>query len=70
MFFTVADPPGFRPPQGGDSLLRWVFFVRWYRVKYEKPDRTLEEQAALLLPRGLVADKLVTVLSQINYYRP
>jgi hypothetical protein len=21
----LADPPGFRPPQGGDSLLRWVF---------------------------------------------
>jgi abortive infection bacteriophage resistance protein len=40
-------------------------------VKYGKPAKTLEEQAAILISRGLVADKdrLVTVLSQINYYR-
>jgi abortive infection bacteriophage resistance protein len=39
-------------------------------VKYEKPAKTLEEQADLLISQGLAADKgrLVTVLSQINYY--
>jgi abortive infection bacteriophage resistance protein len=40
-------------------------------VKYEKPAKTLEGQAELLISRGLVADmdRLVTVLGQINYYR-
>lgn len=40
-------------------------------MKYGKPAKTLDEQAELLLSRGLVADKdrLVTVRSQINYYR-
>ena len=23
---SLADPPGFSPPSGGCSLLRWVFF--------------------------------------------
>jgi len=40
-------------------------------MKYEKPAKTCEEQADLLLSRGLVADRneLITVLTQINYYR-
>jgi abortive infection bacteriophage resistance protein len=40
-------------------------------VKYEKPAKTCEEQADLLLSRGLVADRteLISVLEQINYYR-
>ena len=40
-------------------------------MKYEKQAKTLDEQAELLLSRGLVADKdrLIAVLSQINYYR-
>lgn len=38
---------------------------------YEKPAKTLDAQAELLISRGLAADKdtLVSVLSQINYYR-
>jgi len=40
-------------------------------LRYEKPAKTLEEQADLLLSRGLVADKdkLVATLAQVNYYR-
>jgi len=40
-------------------------------MKYEKPAKTCEEQADLLLSRGLVADRnaLIAVLTQINYYR-
>jgi len=40
-------------------------------MKYEKPAKTCEEQADLLLSRGLVADRkeLIDVLTQINYYR-
>ena len=40
-------------------------------MKYEKPAKTCEEQADLLLSRGLVADRndLIVVLTQINYYR-
>ncbi len=37
-------------------------------MRYEKPAKTLEDQADLLLSRGLVADKdtLVAVLAQVN----
>lgn len=40
-------------------------------MKYPKEAKTREQQAELLLSRGLIADrdKLITVLSQINYYR-
>lgn len=40
-------------------------------MKYEKEAKTCEAQADLLLARGLVADRndLITVLTQINYYR-
>ena len=40
-------------------------------MRYDKPAKTLEEQSDLLISRGLVADKdrLISVLSQINYYR-
>ena len=40
-------------------------------MKYSKEAKTCEQQADLLLDRGLVANKEhpVAVLSQINYYR-
>lgn len=40
-------------------------------MRYDKPAKTLQEQAEILLSRGLVADKdrLIAVLGQINYYR-
>ncbi len=40
-------------------------------MKYSKKPLTLEQQAELLLKRGLLADKnsLVKILSSINYYR-
>jgi abortive infection bacteriophage resistance protein len=40
-------------------------------VKYEKPFKTFEEQAEILLSRGLEADKatLISRLETVNYYR-
>lgn len=40
-------------------------------MKYAKAAKTIEKQAELLLSRGLIADKekLISVLSQVNYYR-
>ncbi len=40
-------------------------------MKYTKEAKTCEEQADILLQRGLIVDreKLIAVLSQVNYYR-
>ncbi|MEA4863861.1 MAG: Abi family protein [Sphaerochaeta sp.] len=40
-------------------------------MKYIKEAKTFEQQADILLQRGLIVDreKLITVLSQVNYYR-
>ena len=40
-------------------------------MQYTKPALTFEEQADLLLSRGLLGDKdeLVSILSRVNYYR-
>ena len=40
-------------------------------MKYDKPPLSFEEQAALLIKRGLIADKslLVSRLKNVNYYR-
>jgi abortive infection bacteriophage resistance protein len=42
-----------------------------YVMKFEKSPLTLEQQADLLISRGLVANKqiLIDLLSVINYYR-
>lgn len=58
------------------ALSRRVFlFVRWSRellvVKYTKPALSLEDQADLLLKRGMVGDraKMIRRLSAVSYYR-
>ncbi len=40
-------------------------------MKYSKPHLSLEQQAALLISRGLVADKqkLMECLANVGYYR-
>lgn len=48
-----------------------IFFARRTRMKYERSAKTCEQQADLILSRGLVADRndLIAVLTQIIYYR-
>ena len=40
-------------------------------MKYVKPPRTLEEQADLLLSRGMMGDRaaMIARLTVVNYYR-
>ncbi len=52
----------------------FVLFLPWpgsLPVKYEKPFLSLEQQADLLLSRGLQADRqeLINLLSSVSYYR-
>lgn len=58
------------------ALSRRVFlFVRWSRellvVKYTKPALSLDDQADLLLKRGMMGDraKMIRRLSAVSYYR-
>ncbi len=58
------------------ALSRRVFlFVRWSRellvVKYTKPALSLDDQADLLLKRGMVGDreKMIRRFSAVSYYR-
>ena len=46
-------------------------FLRRNRTQYTKPPLTLEQQADLLLSRGLIGDRerLIDLLSNLNYYR-
>jgi len=51
--------------------IRWVFSFPGAQMKYTKPPLTFEEQADLLLSRGIKADRnrLVFRLKTVNYYR-
>ena len=47
------------------------FLYMGRRMKYTKPPLTFEQQADLLISRGLIADKstLITRLKSVSYYR-
>jgi abortive infection bacteriophage resistance protein len=50
----------------------FFFFMGEMLMRYTKPPRTFEEQAELIISRGLLVDdknKLVNILSFVNYYR-